>query len=192
MQVVDLTVLADDVLEAVHYEFAAKNQVLEKDFCTRPVRVFADPARIKQAQVNLLSNASKFAPNEGRILFAIGQEGNEAVISIRDHGEGIAAERLTRIFDLFVQSDDSLSRCAGGLGVGLSLARTIVEEHQGSIQALSDGPGTGSTFQIRLPTNREEGRSATASPSSNVRKMSNSHRRRQSRRQGDARQIAAP
>ncbi len=156
MEVVDLTVLADDVLEAVRYEFSAKRQVLEKDFCARPLRVSADPARIKQAQVNLLSNASKFAPDEGKILFHIGQEGSEAVISVRDFGEGIVAENLANIFDLFVQSDDSLSRCLGGMGVGLSLARTIVEAHQGNILALSDGPGTGSTFQIRLPLTENE------------------------------------
>jgi two-component system CheB/CheR fusion protein len=113
--------------------------------------VFADPTRIKQAQVNLLSNASKYTPDAGDIWFDLAREGDQAVISVRDSGEGIPSDLLGSIFDLFVQSEATLARSSGGIGVGLSLARSIVQAHDGEILADSDGPGKGSCFRIRLP-----------------------------------------
>jgi two-component system CheB/CheR fusion protein len=150
-EVVDLSALADDVLEAVNYEIEGKNQILHATIGEGPLCVFADPARIKQAQVNLLNNASKYSPEAEDIWYEVDREGDQAVITVRDQGEGIPQDLLDSIFDLFVQSETSLARSSGGIGVGLSLARTIVEAHEGTIRADSDGPGKGSVFRIRLP-----------------------------------------
>jgi two-component system CheB/CheR fusion protein len=150
-EVVDLSALAHDIVEAVQYEAAAKRQVMDTSICEGPLPVFADPARIKQAQVNLLVNATKYTPEAGNIWYEIGREGDEAVIVVRDSGVGIPAELLDSLFDLFVQSECTLARSSGGLGVGLSLARSIVVAHGGSIVAESDGRGKGSTFRVRLP-----------------------------------------
>src|SRR5439155_23720239 len=87
----------------------------------------------------------------GRIELAAGREGEEAVVRVRDTGVGIAADVLPRIFDLFVQADRSLSRAQGGLGIGLTLVRTLAELHGGSVRAFSEGPGAGSEFVVRLP-----------------------------------------
>jgi two-component system CheB/CheR fusion protein len=150
-EVVDLCDLADDVLEAVDCEVGPNDQILHATICDGPLCVFADPARIKQAQVNLLVNASKYTPGGGDIWYDIDRERGEAVVTVRDSGEGIPNDLLGSIFDLFVQSENTLARSSGGMGVGLSLARDIVEAHGGSISAQSDGPQRGSTFRIRLP-----------------------------------------
>jgi two-component system CheB/CheR fusion protein len=161
---VDLCQLADDVLEAIRYEVDAKNQTLRANICDGPLCVFADPARIKQAQVNLLTNASKYTPESTEICYFVERDHDEAVITVRDSGEGIPRALLGSIFDLFVQADNSLARPSGGMGVGLSLARTIVEAHDGSIAAESEGPGKGSSFQIRLPISRQNPKSAPPAP----------------------------
>ncbi len=149
--IVDLVELVDDVLEATAYEIDVKHQLLHVTVCDGPLHVLADPARIKQAQVNLLSNAAKYTPDSQDIWYELEREGEFAVITVRDSGEGIPQDMLESIFDLFVQSDSTLARSSGGMGVGLSLARRIVEAHQGSIFAESEGPGQGSTFRIRIP-----------------------------------------
>jgi two-component system CheB/CheR fusion protein len=150
-EVVDISELADEVLEAVRYEIEAKDQILHATVCDGQLPVFADPARIKQAQVNLLVNASKYTSAGGDIWYDVDREGHEVLISVRDSGEGIRPELLDSIFDLFVQSEKTLARSSGGMGVGLSLGRTIIEAHGGQIMAESDGLGQGSTFRIRLP-----------------------------------------
>jgi signal transduction histidine kinase/ActR/RegA family two-component response regulator len=112
--------------------------------------VDGDPTRLAQVLANLLNNAAKFTPRGGRIEVTARRAGDEAVISVRDNGRGIPAELLPRVFDLFMQGASAKER-RDGIGVGLALARSIVELHGGRLDASSDGPGSGSVFTLRLP-----------------------------------------
>ena len=117
----------------------------------QPAWVEADAARIEQIVMNLLSNALKFTPPGRGIRITVGIEQGDAVLRVADQGAGISAELLPSVFDLFVQGDLDLDRRLGGLGVGLSLVRRLVELHGGRVEAASDGPGRGSVFTVRLP-----------------------------------------
>ena len=111
----------------------------------------ADPVRMAQVLSNVLNNAAKFTPPGGRIEVTLKSEGEDALIAVADDGIGVEPGDLERIFDMFVQLDSSRSQAAGGLGLGLTLARTIVERHGGRVHAESAGPGKGTRFVIRLP-----------------------------------------
>jgi CheY-like chemotaxis protein len=100
---------------------------------------------------NLLNNAAKYTEEGGRIRLTAGREGGEAVVRVRDTGVGIPAEMLPRVFDLFAQAERTLDRAQGGLGIGLTLVRTLVEMHGGSVGVVSEGPDRGSEFTVRLP-----------------------------------------
>ena len=115
------------------------------------IKVDADPARLEQVIVNLLSNAAKYTEPGGTIDLSAERDGDEVLIRVRDTGMGIAAHVLPRVFDLFAQADRSLDRAQGGLGIGLTVARRLVELHGGSIDARSEGPGRGAEFIVRLP-----------------------------------------
>ncbi|QDU11501.1 chemotaxis protein CheB [Gimesia aquarii] len=151
LEVVDVIALAQEVLESVNYQIGEKSQTLHMMICDGPIYIYADPIRIKQAQVNLLNNASKYTPEGNDIWYSIDYHDHQVCITVQDNGDGIPSELLASIFELFVQSDSTLARSAGGLGVGLSLARSIVTTHGGDIQVESDGVGKGSTFRIFLP-----------------------------------------
>ncbi len=111
-----------------------------------------DPTRIVQVFSNLLNNAAKFTPRGGRIELGVACEGNDTVVvSVRDSGMGIPAAMLDRVFDMFTQVERSHAQTGGGLGIGLTLARRLVEMHGGSVEARSEGPGRGSEFIVRLP-----------------------------------------
>jgi PAS domain S-box-containing protein len=111
----------------------------------------ADSERLAQAIANLLVNAAKYSPPGGSIIVEASADSFEAVIRVRDSGSGIAPETLPKIFDLFVQGDSSLDRAQGGLGIGLTVVKSVVELHGGSVSARSQGLGHGSAFTIRLP-----------------------------------------
>jgi PAS domain S-box-containing protein len=113
--------------------------------------VHADAIRLEEVIVNLLTNAAKYTPADGHIWLNIQKEGDEAVLSIRDDGIGIEPDFLPQIFDLFAQAQRSLDRSQGGLGVGLTLVRKLVQMHGGTIEAHSEGLGQGSQFIVRLP-----------------------------------------
>ena len=113
--------------------------------------VHADAVRIGQVVGNLLSNAVKYTPPGGSIHVVVGREAGDAVIRVEDAGSGLSADLLPRIFDLFVQGPQVADRALGGLGVGLTLVRRLVELHGGTVDASSEGPGRGSTFVVRLP-----------------------------------------
>jgi CheY-like chemotaxis protein len=121
-----------------------------------PVPVLADATRLEQVLTNLLVNAAKYTPRGGRIWLSVAREGDEAVARVKDTGVGLDAAMLPRVFDLFAQADRSLDRAGGGLGVGLTLVRGLVELHGGTVQAHSDGPGRGSEFVVRLPALPDE------------------------------------
>jgi PAS domain S-box-containing protein len=152
----------------------ARRQELTVVLPPESVYLEADMTRLAQVVSNLLNNAAKYTPEGGHIGLTIESDGSEAVVRVRDDGSGISADLLPRVFDLFTQGDRSLARSEGGLGIGLTLVRSLVEMHSGRVEAHSDGPGRGSEFVVRLPALRSvvrtagsgEGEVWTPSPSS--------------------------
>ncbi len=116
-----------------------------------PIELEADPTRIAQVFSNLLNNAAKYTPRGGHISITAERQNGEATIRVRDSGVGIPDDMLTGIFDMFTQVDRSLEKTQGGLGIGLTLVKRLVELHGGTVEAHSDGPGTGSEFVVSLP-----------------------------------------
>jgi CheY-like chemotaxis protein len=116
-----------------------------------PLWIFGDLTRLAQVFSNLLNNAAKFTAAGGAIELSAAAEADQVVIRVRDNGAGIPAEMLPRVFDMFAQVDRTLDRAQGGLGIGLALARGLVEMHGGTTEADSPGLGFGSTFTVRLP-----------------------------------------
>jgi two-component system CheB/CheR fusion protein len=145
----------------MHDAMAARDLHFETHLPTEPLYAEADPTRLQQIQVNLLSNAAKYTPRGGRVNLELRREDGHAVIEVGDDGVGIPPEMLESVFDLFVQSQRTLDRSAGGLGVGLTLTRWLVSLHGGTIEAKSEGAGKGSLFRVRLPLTASEGRSST-------------------------------
>jgi len=117
----------------------------------RPVVVEGDVTRLAQVLANLLNNAVKYTPDGGHIGVTVEAAGGEAVVRVRDTGMGIPPELLPNLFELFTQGDRSLARAEGGLGIGLTLVKRLVEMHGGRVEASSAGPGKGSEFVVRLP-----------------------------------------
>jgi signal transduction histidine kinase/CheY-like chemotaxis protein len=115
------------------------------------VTVSGDPVRLEQVFTNLLMNAIKYSSPGGRITITVKRDGERAMVCVRDRGVGISSEMLPRIFDLFVQVEGTIDRAQGGLGIGLTLVRSLVELHGGSIAAASEGLGKGSEFTVTLP-----------------------------------------
>jgi two-component system CheB/CheR fusion protein len=116
-----------------------------------PIFLNADCARLEQVLVNLIHNAAKYTPENGRIWVKGATEGAEAVIQVQDSGIGIPHDMLPRIFELFTQVESSRPQSQGGMGIGLALVKTLVTLHGGSVQVHSDGEGKGSEFTVRLP-----------------------------------------
>jgi CheY-like chemotaxis protein/anti-sigma regulatory factor (Ser/Thr protein kinase) len=151
-------------MEAARPLVDERHQTLSVCLPATPLHVEADPARLEQIIVNVLNNASKYTAPEGRIDVDVTAEAGEVVLRIRDTGIGIAADVLPRIFELFVQGDQSLAHTSGGLGIGLTLVHRLVTLHRGRVSAHSEGPGRGSEFTITLPLSRAAAAPATAAP----------------------------
>jgi signal transduction histidine kinase len=148
---VDLGRIIAHSVETARPLIDVRGQTLSVSVPTAPVWLSADFARLSQVVANLLNNASKYTGEGGRIeLIAAAGEG-EATIIVRDNGAGIERELLEKVFDLFVQGERALDRGQGGLGIGLTLVKRLVELHQGRVAAASDGPGRGSSFTVTLP-----------------------------------------
>ena len=143
-------VLAQGV-EAARPPAEGRGQALEVDVAADVGWVDGDPARLAQAVGNLLDNAIKYTEDGGRVWLRARAEADEVVIVVEDSGVGIDPALLPQVFDLFIQADRSLERKQGGLGLGLTLVRRLVEMHGGRVEAASAGPGFGSAFTIRLP-----------------------------------------
>lgn len=124
----------------------------------------ADPTRIAQVLANLLNNAAKYTPEGGRIVVTVSRAGQDAIVTIADNGIGIPAESLAAIFVLFNQVQHNLDRAQGGLGVGLSLVRQLVEMHGGTVEAASPGRGAGSTLTVRLPLAQQDEQNVVVLP----------------------------
>ena len=161
-EIIDASPVLRQAVEAVRPLAEARNQELALSFTSPDLRLHADPMRLEQIVVNLLTNAAKYTPSGGHIQLVAGVEGKEVVIRVRDDGLGIPPEMLARVFDLFAQDDRSLARSEGGLGIGLTLVRSLVEMHGGTVTATSAGPGLGSEFVVRLPA--AGGTTATRGP----------------------------
>ena len=148
---VELAMVTEAALDAVRPAAAAKSIRLSRVLDPTTGLVSGDPDRLQQVVWNLLSNAVKFTPSKGQVEIRLERVGRFAQITVNDTGKGISAEFLPFVFDRFRQADSSSTRVHGGLGLGLALARHLVELHGGSVHAASAGEGKGSTFSVQLP-----------------------------------------
>ncbi|WP_422929267.1 hybrid sensor histidine kinase/response regulator [Singulisphaera sp. PoT] len=148
---VELVAAARDAARSVVPTMKGRGQSFLADLPDSPLMIRADPTRIEQVVTNLLANASKYTERGGTIRLSVERRPSEAVVRIRDDGVGIDPRILPRIFDLFAQADRTLDRSQGGLGIGLTIVKRLVELHGGTVEALSEGPGTGTEMLIRLP-----------------------------------------
>lgn len=157
---VELGQLLDRAVESVRNQFDEQQQEFTLSLPEEEVWLEADPVRLVQVFDNLLNNASKYTDGSGRIALTAHVSGDEVLISVRDSGIGIESDLLRNVFDLFTQSTRALDRAQGGLGIGLTLVRQLVELHGGKISAQSEGEGQGSTFTVKLPVTDAPGAGA--------------------------------
>lgn len=144
-----------NAIETVRIEAAEKNIRIEVDAPEEAIFVKADPVRLEQVIWNLLNNAVKFTPNDGRIAVKLRVEDGEIVLTVEDNGQGIDASFLPHIFEIFRQADAGANRSQSGMGIGLAVVQQLVELHGGSVTAHSEGLGHGASFTIRLPQSAE-------------------------------------
>jgi len=150
-QRVEIAVVVSNAVETSRPLIESCGQELAVRLPPEPVFVDADMIRLAQVFSNLLNNAAKYSERGGRIVLTVERPGSEAVVRVRDTGVGIPPEMLPRIFEMFTQVDRTLEKSHGGLGIGLTLVKRLVEMHGGSVEAHSEGPGKGSEFVVRLP-----------------------------------------
>jgi signal transduction histidine kinase len=146
-----LVKVLENAMTATRAMFELHRHALNITLPQGPLAVQGDEVRLTQIFSNLLNNAVKYTPDRGQIWLSARQEKDEAVVSIKDNGVGIAPDKLPQLFEMFYQVDRSLERSYDGLGIGLTLAQRLIELHGGTINAFSDGPGKGSEFVVRLP-----------------------------------------
>ncbi|MCC6535721.1 MAG: response regulator [Burkholderiales bacterium] len=151
---IDLAQVVRHVIEAFCESGRCAKRTI--DAALAPVRVIGDETRLEQVVSNLLDNACKYTPEGGRIALSLREQDDSVVFSVTDSGSGIAPELLPRIFDLFAQGQRTLDRAQGGLGLGLTVVRQLVELHGGSISAASEGPDLGASFVVKLPLARDD------------------------------------
>jgi PAS domain S-box-containing protein len=165
-EVVDLAAVIHQAVETSRPVIDSQGQELVLSLPPDPIQLEADPTRMAQVISNLLHNAAKFSKQAGQIWLSAEREGPEAVLRVRDTGSGISSELLPRIFELFAQGDRTLERSQGGLGIGLTIVRRLVEMHGGRITAHSEGAGRGSEFVVRLPISKvaDESQQLPATP----------------------------
>jgi PAS domain S-box-containing protein len=142
--------IVEEAIETVRPLITGLGHTLTTALPPQPLYVDGDAGRLAQVIGNLLNNAAKFTDKGGQIRLSLSREGDEAVIRVSDNGIGIGPNQIDTLFDLFVQADTSIERSRDGLGIGLTLVKTLVELHGGTIQVHSDGPGRGSEFTVRL------------------------------------------
>ena len=150
-QPVDLVTVAGHAIEAGRPFVERWQHELIVALPDEPIIVEADPTRLEQILDNLIANAAKYTDPGGRVWFSVSRDGDSAVVRVRDTGIGIDSAMLLRVFDLFVQVERRTDRSQGGLGIGLSLVKTLVEMHGGSVSVHSEGRGKGAEFIVRLP-----------------------------------------
>jgi CheY-like chemotaxis protein len=148
---IELASVIEHAVEANRALYRSVNHELGISLPPQPIHLDADPTRLAQVIGNLLNNACKFTDRGGHIQLTVERAGDQAVIRVRDDGVGIVGNQLPRLFEMFAQADTSLERSRDGLGIGLTLAKTLVELHGGTVEAASEGLGLGSEFTVRLP-----------------------------------------
>src|SRR6204780_660629 len=147
----ELTLIIGSAIETARPILDAKHHAFLLDLPAEAVRLEADPVRLAQVFSNLLINAAKYTDPGGQIQLRATQQEGELIVAIRDNGMGISPDMMPRLFMLFSQAPSALGRAEGGLGVGLSLVRGLIALHGGNVKALSEGPGRGSEFIVRIP-----------------------------------------
>jgi signal transduction histidine kinase len=147
---VPIKAVVDSAVEIAQPAVHANRHQLTVQLPTEPLELEVDALRIAQVLGNLLTNAAKYTPAEGRIRLTAEREGGDVLIRVIDNGIGLAPEDLPRVFEMFTQISPAHDRSNSGLGIGLALSRALVELHGGSISAHSAGPGQGSEFVVRL------------------------------------------
>jgi len=150
---VELSDVLTRSIDALRPAIEAGKKQIAVELPATPLVLYADPMRLEQILGNLVHNAVKFTPQRGHIWVtaSVDEWERRVRIAVRDDGDGIAADALARVFDMFVQGNSTMERAQGGLGIGLALVRGLVELHGGTIEARSDGPGSGSEFMVTLP-----------------------------------------
>jgi signal transduction histidine kinase len=146
-----LSAVIERAIESARPLIDERGHRIALDLPTEPITFLADPARLAQVFANLLNNAAKYTDVGGRIWLRAFVDGKELVVGVKDDGPGLSNELRKHAFDLFMQGPQTRARARGGLGIGLTLVRRLVELHGGSVEALSDGPGRGTEFLVRLP-----------------------------------------
>ena len=159
MQSTELATVIESAVETARPTIDTKRHVLSVDIPAEPVHFTADPLRVAQVLSNLLTNAAKYTDPEGEIRITACCVGEDVVICVVDSGIGISAAALPRVFNMFSQVHSNTDRSEGGLGIGLSLAKGLIELHGGTIEASSAGLGCGSEFTVRLPRRAAAGKS---------------------------------
>ncbi len=150
-ELVDVKAVINDAVEAAQSLIDEAEQSLSVTLPARSIPVHGDPVRLTQIFTNLLNNASKYSDSGARIDVEARIVGDTVIVAVRDQGIGIEPEMLGTIWDMFVQTNRSIERSRGGLGIGLTLVRTLVGLHGGAVEAASAGPGRGATFTVSLP-----------------------------------------
>ena len=148
---IDLCVVVRHALDTLAADLSARRHRVTLSLPTEPLWLQGDAGRIEQVLVNLVSNAAKYTDPGGRLCVSLHQTAEQATVSVRDSGIGIAPDLLPRVFDLYMQADPASHRAESGLGIGLALVRSLVELHGGRVTATSAGVGQGSVFFVYLP-----------------------------------------
>jgi CheY-like chemotaxis protein len=167
-ETVSLAAIIDSAVETVRADAAVKNIEIRSNVCEQLLLVDGDRLRLQQIAWNLLNNAVKFTPAGGSIEIRLSGEGETAVLSVADTGQGIDPGFLPHVFEMFRQADSSRIRRHGGMGIGLALVQQLVQLHNGTVSAESEGTGKGSRFTVRLPLTREAQRPSPSLGSSPV------------------------
>ena len=152
---VPLATVVQSALEIARGRIEEAGHELMVHLPEQPLVVEGDPTRLAQIVSNLLTNAARYTERRGTIWLTVKRDREEAVLSVKDSGIGILPEKLTSIFEMFAQVERSEEEPTGGLGIGLALVQQLIEMHDGSVEARSDGPGRGSEFIVRLPLAEE-------------------------------------
>ena len=173
-QTLNLGHVINSAVEAARPLIEERKHRLTVDLGAGPLRVEGDPTRLEQVFVNLLNNAAKYSESSGHITLSAQARGSETVVTIDDTGVGMTPELIAKAFDLFAQGDRTIARSEGGLGIGLTLVKNLVEMHGGKVAAESEGPGKGSRLSVRLPLAKERvadaGKPGTPAPASESRR----------------------